>query len=247
MNDYVEIGNLGVRAKVSEHESGLPMIAFNPFPLQSASKETVLELIDSAKVMLKSVANILRICLEPDQKALRLVLEDMDFTVDGYEYGMPLDKLAQFPNTLPPDFTVRPMIYDEDIDAIVAIEKAVHAADETSRVSFETDEAVAGMRRYYERACAGIGVYLLLDCQKIVGILGFLPDSDRSETVHISSVAIALAYQRRGLFFPFLIQGLNELDTKKYKSVSGVTTTTKLIAVAEKYGVELLGLSLSQG
>ncbi len=250
MSKFTEIEGPSVKAKASEHESGQPMIAFLPFRPNEKSPEKIGKLLEAAKSKLNPNAAVCRICIEPSQVEERTILEQMGFVIDGFEYGMKLAHLshliASAKAILPKEVSVRKFDYQCDIDSVVEIEKSVHSEDKSTRVNFDTEQAVESMRRYYRRAASEIGVYVLTRQDQIIGILGFIPDRERTKTVHISSVAISIAYQRQGLFFPFLLRCLSMLDPSKYEMVTGVTSTARLIDLAKRYSVDLVGLSLSR-
>jgi hypothetical protein len=249
MSGFIEIAGPNVKAKKSEHESGTSMLVFRPFVLAVPSVEAAQRIFSSALALLDPHVQVMRVCLEARQVAEKSLLEELGFVVDGFEYGVEISRLSQLGGSdrlrLPADFSVRRMVYHRDIEMVVALEKTTHAADPTSRVSFETTEAVASMKNYYRRVSeTTCGVYLLMRREEVVGLVGFMPDQQREGAVHISSVSIDLSLQGNGLFFPFLLSCLNDAPFAKYRQVTGVTTTERLLSLANKYSIDLLGLSL---
>ena len=232
----------GVQAKSSEHESGASMIVFEMFRPTGLDKGVVERLVEIAKRKLASDADVVRICLDATQEREKNLLESAGFSTDGFEFRMPKSILMRA--VLSAKFKVRLMDFEQDIDAVATLEKTVHAADSTSRVNFETPEALAGMRGYYRKACGGKGAYVLTQNCEIVGVAGFMPDHKHDCAIHISSVSISLGLQGRGLFFPFLGACLAHDYFDGFDKVTGITTTERLIAAAEKHGALLLGWSL---
>ena len=244
----IEIDGLLVMAKSSEHESGHAMIAFRPFLPKEISVEKFAALIETAAAKCGREARFCRIRLERTQTEELDTLKSMGFAIDGYEYKLDLDRVSELVGRtnikLPSSFSIEEMSFDRDIDDVVALEKQVHAEDQSSRVNFDTQQAIDSMRRYYERATSGVGVFILRCGKTIVGVLGFMPDNEHSKTIHISSVSIALAHQGKGLFFPFLLGGLAHLDRESFKALTGVTTTEKLRKLASKHCLEPVSYSL---
>lgn len=249
-NNEIDIENGAARAKKSMHESGHPMVVLQAFKPLEVSREGLESTLRAAQRAVDPTISIIRVYLEADQGREQTLLEDLGFAVDGFEFSLDLtklaDALARKGAELPPGLTVRKMDFDRDIDAVVALEKSVHAADETSRVNFDSEEAIVGMRAYYKKAADGNGVYLLVEDGSVVGLIGFMPDRNRANAVHISSAAITLAKQGQGLFLPMLLISLKISDFKHYQRCTGVTTTLRLIEAAKRYSAELLGISLSR-
>lgn len=246
MSDIVQMRNENVKFKISLHESGHKMLVFATFRPNEITSKKIASLIDEVRNKAPERSRIVRVCLDSDQTAERKVLEEIGFAADGFEFGVEIDKLSnnlpQDKRKLPPDYNIRKMDYQKDIHSVVELEKSVHAADQTSRVNFETKEAISGMMGYYKRACLDLGVYLLLKNEKLMGLIGFMPDQHRIGAVHISSVSIELASQGKGLFFPFLLASLRFIPN--VDRVTGVTTTTRILDAANRYDVPLIGVSL---
>jgi hypothetical protein len=246
MSDVHKIPNENIKFKIRLHESGHRMLVFATFRPDETTSERIASLIDKARSQAPETIRIVRVYLDADQTAERSILEEIGFNVDGFEYQVEIEKLSdhlpQDKMRLPPDYNIRKMDYQQDIDSVVELEKSVHAADQTSRVNFETTEAIAGMMGYYKKACLDLGVYLLLKDEKIVGLIGFMPNQHRIGAVHISSVAIELASQGKGLFLPLLLASLRFIPN--VDRVTGVTTTTRLLDAAHRYNVPLIGVSL---
>ncbi len=246
VSEFIEIDGPMVKAKKHPHESGPEMIVFSPFKPEIRSEAAINTLIHTARALLGPETRITRINLEPDQREERALLEHMGFVLDGTEYGIEVKSLSLALRDKGTDldgFKICAMDYDRDIDDIVKLERSVHSADPSSRVNFETEQAVCGMKNYYRKTCEEQGVYLLRHNAKIRGVIGFKPDKERTEAVHISSVSIDLGFQGRGLFFPFLFESLRQSRFAESKVITGVTTTARLIKAAKRYGVGVLGLS----
>ena len=232
--------------KISLHESGHRMLVFAAFRPNEITSEKIASLIDEARNEVPEKIPIVRVCLDSDQTKERSILEEIGFVADGFKFGIEIEKLSEIlprdKTRLPPDYSFRRMDFQQDIDSVVELEKSVHAADQTSRVNFETAEAIAGMMGYYKKACLDLGVYLLLKNEKLIGLIGFMPDQNLVGAVHISSVSIELASQGKGLFLPLLLAGLRFVPNAD--RVTGVTTTTRLLDAANRYSVPLIGVSL---
>jgi hypothetical protein len=235
----------GVKASVRLHESGCPMIAFRPFRPADPTVSGIKRLIASTRSQLAPETSICRICLDSDQTDEKANLESIGFKTDGINYLVPVPSLLQIlkDRTLPAGYTVRKMHAPHDLAAVTDLEIKVHAADPTSRVSFDSEQAIAGMQGYYTRAAADLGVFLLTIDDKIVGVLGLMPDRDHAGAVHVSSVSIATDQQGLGLFFPFLASAL-ECIAGDWTAVTGTTTTRRVIAMAEKYSFRIIGVSV---
>jgi hypothetical protein len=248
-SEHVEIEGSNVKGKTSMHESGVRMIVFSPFRPSDTSEDTIRSLIEKARHQLGPELEIIRVCIDSDQAQERMVLESMGFGLDGIEYGIPLNRLKEQlsaeRSTLPASLQVSLMDYDQDIDAVVQLEQSVHAADLTSRVQFESEPAIEGMKVYYKNACGGQGVFILRREQEMVGLVGLMLDRDRADAVHISSVAISLEFQGQGLFFPLILTALQKSRFASAQMLTGVTTTSRLIEAARRYEVGVLGVSLS--
>ncbi|MCX6128403.1 MAG: hypothetical protein NTX25_04980, partial [Proteobacteria bacterium] len=212
MSNILRMENENLAFKVSLHESGHQMLVFSLFRPREFTSDRFISLITEAKNKSSKELPIVRIRLDSNQSAERKILEEIGFTIDGFEFALEIKNLkGNLPRDkldLPPDFNIHRMDYDRDIAQVVELEKAVHAADQSSRVNFETAGAVAGMMGYYKKACHDLGVYLLLKNGKLVGLIGFMPDQNRQGSIHISSVSIELASQGMGLFWPFLLASL---------------------------------------
>jgi hypothetical protein len=187
--------------------------------------------------------------LDPSQEVERSILEKMGFRLDGVEFGIEVERLIELlgptRTTLPHGYQILAMDYGRDIEQVVKLETEVHAADKSSRVNFDNETAVRSMMDYYKKACSGNGVFLLRHGNRLVGLVGFMPDQERENAVHISSVALALPQQGTGLFFPLTLNALEISQYASAKKLTGVTTTKRLLDAAQKYSFEVLGLSLS--
>ena len=86
--------------------------------------------------------------------------------------------------------------------------------------------------------------YLLELGNRVVGLIGFMPDRQHIGAMHISSVAIDLQRQGQGLFFPLLLTSLKLSSFHATRMFTGVTTTMRLIEAAKKYGLTSIGVSL---
>lgn len=193
---------------------------------------------------------IIRVCLGEGQDSLRTTLEGQGFRLDGVVYQLVIDDLRKsLPDArriLPPGYHLRAMNFEQDIDQVVALEKSVHAADESSRVNFDTDAAVQGMKGYYKRIASAGSAFVLGAEEKIVGLVGFMPDKEHSDSVHISSIALSLALQGKGLFFSLILNALELSAYASFPRLTGVTTTTRLLQAAKKYNAKVLGQTLSR-
>jgi hypothetical protein len=248
MSDPIVIDDKNLEASIKPHESGHRMLVFSKFRPTNLLASHIDTLIKGAQSKVPSDIRIVRICLAADQKSELSSLQDLGFVADGYEY---LIKLSALKTKLPadkidlqPGFSIRKMIYDSDIDSVVSLERAVHAADKSSRVNFETDAAIAGMKGYYKRTSDTDGIYLLEKDQRIVGLVGFMIDTKHVGAMHISSIAIELELQGQGLFFPLILSSLRLSPFRDIDMLTGMTTTTRLIEAARKYGVTSMGVSL---
>ncbi|MEY4630793.1 MAG: hypothetical protein RIQ81_913 [Pseudomonadota bacterium] len=235
--------------RLGTHESGHGMIEFTSFPADDVSLNTIQQLCKRTAAEFGQGWDWVRINLDQRQFAYRDPLEKIGFQLDGWEYGIPIKQLKNSlkaaNHAIPGFFSIAPMDYERDIDAVMEMEISVHAADPSTRVSLDNPAALQGARAYYQRTSGEGGVYLMWRDNKLSGLVGLRADKKRADAVHISSVAIALELQGRGLFFPMVMTTLAQSKFSKRKILTGVTTTTKLIHAAEKHGAALLGVSMS--
>ena len=119
-----------------------------------------------ARSKLESTSKILTVQLDPEQILERQLLEQMGFVLDGIEYGLKVEKLKQIFHDdrmhLSQDVLLREMKFEQDIDAVVDLEKCVHAAGSSSRINFETQKAIKGMKEYYRKSSATHDVFVLV-------------------------------------------------------------------------------------
>lgn len=242
----------GIKAVISEHESGSQKIYFSCFNPAPISQTYFKELFDTAKETLGETQNT-EVYVDSDQVMTRKVLEeDMGFTVTGIKYGFDAEHVAQIMqhkrqiNDLS-GYKIRPLNFDADIDALVQLEISIHAADKSSRVSFDTEASIESMKQYYRRIGSNDGAFVLVCQNDLIGIAGFMPSSSDPSAVNISSIGIALPFQGKGLFWPFVCEAFWMSPFTNRLNVTGVTTTSRLIAASEKYGAKLLGHILSKG
>ena len=235
-----------VVARLKEHESGRQQILFFPFVPEAATERAIEGHIASARTEFGGDIKLLRIRLSAEQTAVRAQLKAMGFVVDGYEFGVaPLVIRSWHRDTgLPQELAVRRLDYDADIDAPTAMEKAIHAADPSSRVSFEDEQARRSMQRHYKRASETGSVFVMVQSEQLVGVLGFMTDKTRDKALHVSTAGIATQLQGRGLFMPFLATALEQLDLGDTDLVTWVTTTDRLLGLLARRGVSPLGCSL---
>ena len=236
-----------IRGILREHESGRPMIFLRPFrPLSSSQKE--IEDLVSDEVAQNNTAHFIRIHLDDDQGHLCTVLRDLGFTCDGSEYHIELKELKKQLRTeqlqLPPQFSVQQMIFEQDIENVTALEKRIHAADPTSRVSFEDEAAIQGLKTYYQGRCKSRAAFTLQnDLEEFVGVIAFMPDKHQSGAVHVGSVGLDTRVQGQGLFFAFLLKGLEQSEFSEFSALTGTTTTDRLVHAATRYGAKVVGWS----
>lgn len=242
--EFVDIDGPRVRAKRRSHESGREMIFFYPFRPARVSTEEVDRLFETARMSLQVEAKLIGVIVEAEQKEERSLLETMGFRADGFEYVMSRRNLPFGRGGLGSRFEVRRMDYDQDIESVVALERRVHAADPSSRVNFDTHEAVASMKDYYKRALEEMGVYVLFEGSRMAGLMGLLPDRERPTALHVSSVSFDLDYQGQGLFFPFLKNVVDRFPEGDFDRISGMTTTKRLLSAAQRYGAQLTSVSM---
>ncbi|MCX6118816.1 MAG: hypothetical protein NT027_14850, partial [Proteobacteria bacterium] len=196
---------------------------------------------------------ILRICFDSGSKQIGVLLKDFGFKLDGIEYGF--DIRSFYPkilneNLLKGPFRVRHMDYNSDIDAIEMLESQIHRSDPSSRVKFETMAAKASLRKYYLGRCDELNAFVLEYCDherlEYAGVCGFMRDYQRPHYAHISSIGLDLKYQRQRMMFPFLIEAHSMSQFANCFRLSGVTTTDKLVQLADSRGAEVFGYSWSK-
>ena len=235
------------RSTLREHESGRPMIFLRPFRPSSSSQREIADLVAN-EVAQNNTARFVRIHLDEDQGELRTVLRDLGFSCDGTEYRIELKKLKTQLRAerlkLPRQLTVRPMTFEQDIENVTALERRIHAADLTSRVSFEDEVAIQGLKNYYQGRCKSRAAFTLRnDLEEIVGVIAFMPDKHQSGAVHVSSVGLDTRVQGQGLFFAFLLKGLELSEFSEFSALTGTTTTDRLVLAADRYGAKIVGWS----
>jgi hypothetical protein len=240
----------GIKVKVSEHESGCQKTYFSCFECQSVTREHFSAVFELARQTF-GVTPITQVYLKSHQNDERKLLEDMGFVVDGLEYSFDVYSLANLCRDKAcdrdserdklDDFEIRAIHFEQDIAQVVALEKSIHAADATSRVNFDTEASIESMKQYYRRVSAEQGVFVLQFQEKIIGVVGFMRSSQDNAAVQVSSVGLNLDHQGQGLFFPFIYQALLMSPFKHVKTLTGVTTTTRLIAASEKHKAKISG------
>jgi hypothetical protein len=249
MQETTEIFDAGIDVNISEHESGYQKTYFSRFECHPVTREHFSSVLESVRN--KSGATpITQVYVKSHQELERQILESMGFTVDGLNYNFDVSQLAEIicqkPSDTIADYEIRAVNFEEDISELVEIEKSIHAADKTSRVNFETDRSISSMKQYYRRIASNHGAFVLTTKEKIVGVVGFMAPSKDLHAANISSVGIALDHQRKDLFFPFVYRAFMMSPYRHIKTLAGVTTTSRLIAVAERYGATIAGYILSR-
>jgi hypothetical protein len=245
----------GIKVKVSEHESGCQKTYFSCFECQPVTREHFSAVFESARQTF-GVTPITQVYLKSHQNDERKILEDLGFVVDGLEYSFDVYSLAKLCRDKDcdrdsdrhklNDFEIRAINFDQDIAQVVALEKSIHAADTSSRVNFETEASIESVKHYYRRVAADQGVFVLRFQEKIIGVVGFMSSSQDNAAVQVSSVGITLDHQGKGLFFPLIYQALLMSPFKNLKTLTGVTTTRRLIAASEKHKAKILGHLLTR-
>ena len=247
----------GIKVKVSEHESGCQKTYFSCFECQSVTREHFSAVFELARQTF-GVTPITQVFLKSHQNDERKLLEDMGFVVDGLEYSFDVYSLAKLCRDKDcdrdsererhklDDYEIRAIHFDQDIAQVVALEKSIHAADVSSRVNFDTEASIESMKQYYRRVSADQGVFVLQFQEKIIGVVGFMRSSQDNAAVQVSSVGLNLDHQGKGLFFPFIYQALLMSPFKNQKTLTGVTTTRRLIAASEKHKAKILGQLLTR-
>lgn len=239
----------GIKAKIAEHESGCQKTFFSSFECSPVTDNHFDQIFKRTKEELGHTS-IIQVLLGASQTLERKILEKMGFAVDGVRYGIAVDRLRsliqQKKSGLLSGYQIRAFDFDQDIEKIVDIEKSIHAADKTSRVNFETEASVESMKNYYRRASSSGGVLLLLHTSAIIGVAGFMKDPKQETAAHVSSIGLALPFQGKGLFLPFLLAAFDMSPFKDLKILTGVTTTSRLILASETYGAEIFGYLLSR-
>jgi hypothetical protein len=239
----------GIEVKISEHESGRQKTYFFSFDCTPATKDKFTSIFKSATQELGETP-ITEVFLKADQKSERQILEGMGFLLDGIKYGLKIERLSALIGekklVLPSDFQVRPLNYDEDIEELVGIEKVIHQADQSSRVNFVTEASIQSMKKYYRRVADDNGVFVLIHRERLVGVVAFMKNSQSNLAVEVSSIGLALTFQGKGLFLPFMLKAFEMSPFKNFKMLTGVTTTSRLITAADKNEANILGYLLSK-
>ena len=238
-----------IKGERTTHESGCSKLAFKPFNIADPSRSTIEEALAAGQAAIDEPTEMTQIYLQPTQTNVREILEQLGFKLDGIEYSVDLPKLLQQiegKNLLPSQLAVRSMIFETDMTEVVALEKLTHRVDPSSRVSFETELAIEGMKNYYHKRCQDQGAFLLTLGQETIGTLGFMAHTRNSDSVHLSSISIIPSYQGKGLFFPFVLEALRLSPFADKSQLVGTTSTERAIQMAKRYGFTVLGLSLSR-
>lgn len=239
----------GIKVKISEHESGDQKTYFSCFDANPISKAHFDEIFEATKNTL-GATKITQVYLKVHQEDERRLLVEMGFAVDGIKYRLDTEKLSKIAHVsgqkLADKYEVRALNFAQDIDAIIQLEKSIHAADKTSRVNFDTAASIGSMKNYYRRISADGGAFVLSNHSTIVGIVGFIKSPRETGEAEISSVGLDLSVQGKSLFFPFLHEAFLMSPFKDSKALTGVTTTSRLIAASEKYQADVIGYLLSR-
>jgi hypothetical protein len=244
-----EKSRTGIRVKLSEHESGCNKTYFSSFECLPVSKDNFAQIFESTRAEIGATP-ITQVYLKGTQSHERQILEEMGFILDGIAYSVDVNWLAAISRKKQPplnaNYQIRALKFEQDIDEVVKVEKSIHAADNTSRVNFETQASINSMKDYYRRIAAADGAFVLSSKERIIGIVGFMKGSKDKLAAQISSIGIDLPFQGQGLFFPFIHEAFLMSPFKGLRTLTGVTTTHRLISASEKYGAKIIGHLLSK-
>ena len=249
-NDLEYFNKLNISLKRRLHECGIDCIFVDATRANCLTNDELESAILGAKKYFGNEIDSLSITLNSISTQNIDALLKIGFAIDGYEYQFDrnfIEKLRESnKHLLPTEYTIQELNLAVDKDELVALEKTAHSADSSSRVNFDSPEALQGMLGYYEKISAKGNAFKLVKNNLIVGTIGFMPCENQKNELQISSFSIATNSQGQGLFFPFLIECLSLEKYKTFQLFSGMTTTDRLISAAKKYSTRPTSVSMSR-
>lgn len=252
MSDFVDIDGPGVRAKIVDHYSGKRCIFFRPFFVSDTRNISVAGFSRLFRLACDALgtASVIEVSLTKDQKETRAVLEEMGFALDGVSFMATVPQLkaifGQSKRGLRESDVIRRFDAARDLASLVEIEIAIHRADRSTRVSFETPESVRSMISYYQRVEQTGEVFVMERDEAIIGFVAFMESKSHESTVTISSVGIAEDFQGQGLFLAMLMGAWEQSRFSEFRNVAGTTTTGRLLSLAGKHELEYSGYLMAR-